>query len=466
MRPPRLSGLMLALTSSLAFSAVPAPAAGGTGGPLSFQVASAQFTLGGTVDLAGIFRASNTGNADATSFGSIPYENTVQGRLSEWRMSAGRSRLSLKVADQLGGTAVVGYAEGDFAGNSAANLFVNCNGNTFRLRHYWVDVEHGRWEVLAGQAWGWVTPSYGGLGPAGAFTTRNLDLALQVGLPWTRAAQLRTTYHASERLAAGVALENPQQYVGNGEVIYPFAYNPALGPQADNGGYNPGTPNSAPDVLGKVAWDAGGDEYAIHLEVVGLARWFRVTFVPIGSQEFHYSWATGKGAGVSANVLIHKRLRLIGSGFRGDGVGRYLGGLGPDFVVKPDATFTRLSLSTVHAQSFLFGAELDLPGSNGLAAYYGRVDYNRNAFLDPSSPLAVKPTIGFGGVNSPNGANRTLHEVSVDVSHAFWTSPEHGSLALLAQFSEVFRQPWFAGTGTPNRALVDMAYLSVRYTLP
>ncbi len=458
--------LLLAFAAILTCGSTVAHAADGAVPPGSFSLGSVVFTPGGTVDMTAIVRASNTGSSVATAFGAIPYENTVQGHVSETRFTAQMSRLSLKVTDQFDGTSVTAYAEGDFAGNAAANLFVNVNSSTFRLKHYWADVQHGKWEMVAGQAWGWVTPNRKGLSPepANTFVTRDLDVALQVGLPWTRAAQFRVAYHPDEHLALGVALENPEQYVGAGEVIFPFAFNAALGPQVDAAN-NTATPNFAPDVVGKVAWDGGGPN-VLHLEAVGLARRFRVTYVPLPGSAFEHADANGVGAGVSGILTVHKKLRLVASGFRGDGVGRYLGGQGPDFVVWPDPVAPRLALSTVHSQSFLFGVEVDLPLANSVSAYYGRADFGRNAFVDVTSPLPIQPTIGFGGVNSPNSANRMLHEATLNLGHTFWSSPEHGSFALLGQFSEVVRQPWFVAAGAPRRALVDMAYLDVRYTLP
>jgi hypothetical protein len=459
--------LLLVLGACLVLGAPSAQAADAAAAPLSVRIGGAEFTPGGTVDMTGIFRASNTGSMVATAFGTIPYENTVGGHNSEWRMSAQMSRVSLKITDSFNGTSVLGYVEGDFAGNSAANLYVNVNSSTFRMKYYFADVQHGRWELLAGQAWGWATPSRKGLGPepGNAFVTKNLDVSLQVGLPWTRAAQVRAAYHASEHLAMGVALENPEQYVGAGEVIFPFAFNAALGSQFDAANQT-STPNYLPDMLGKVVWDGGGAEHLVHLEAVGVARRFRATYVPLGGSTFDHTEATGLGAGVSGNLVLHKKLRLVASGFRGDGIGRYLGGQGPDVVVRPNDAATSISLSTVHGQSFLFGIEADLPAANSVSAYYGRLDFDRNAFLDTTSPLATKPVIGFGGINSPSSANRTLHEATVNASHTFWSSPDHGALALMGQFSEVFRQPWFASAGSPNRALVDMAFLNVRYTLP
>lgn len=463
---PRWSSLLSAVTLAAGVLCGVSAALASADAPRlsSFTVGDAKFTIGGAIDLTGIFRASNTGSTIATSFGRIPYDNTIQGHDSEWRMTAQRSNLNLEVSDQFGGTSVTAYTEGDFAGNTAPDMFLSTNGHTFRLTHGWVNVGRGKWNMLAGQTWSWATPGLEHLDPASPFVTRNIDLAYHVGIPWTRAAQFRAGYQASEHLAFGVALENPQQFVGFGEVIHPFAFNAALGSQVDAGN-NPATPNYLPDMLAKAAWDGGGEGHLLHVEAVGLARWFRVTFVPIGGGSFDHSQVSGLGAGVTASYA-QGPLRLVASGFRGDGVGRYLGGLGPDFVVYPDSPIRGLSLSTVHAQSFLLGAECELPGSNDIAAYYGRVDFERNSFPDATSPLVIKPIIGFGGTNSPNSANRTLHQVSLDASHTFWRSAEHGALALQAQFSEVVREPWFVATGAPRHALVDMAFIDVRYTLP
>jgi hypothetical protein len=65
--------------------------------PLYFEIGKAKFTPGGFVDFTSVTRSTNLGSGIATSFGSIPYSNTTQGRLSEFHFSAQYSRLSLKV---------------------------------------------------------------------------------------------------------------------------------------------------------------------------------------------------------------------------------------------------------------------------------------------------------------------------------------------------------------------------------
>ena len=85
----------------------------------SFKFGDAVLTLGGFVDFENIFRTTNTQNNIATSFGTIPYNNTAQGRVTELRTTAQFSRLSVKVTDSFHGNDITGYVEGDFSGNDA-----------------------------------------------------------------------------------------------------------------------------------------------------------------------------------------------------------------------------------------------------------------------------------------------------------------------------------------------------------
>ena len=39
------------------------------------------------------------------------------------------------------------------------------NGHTNRLRLYFADLKHGKWEFLGGQTWSWLTPNRNGIGP-------------------------------------------------------------------------------------------------------------------------------------------------------------------------------------------------------------------------------------------------------------------------------------------------------------
>src|SRR6266436_4323627 len=62
----------------------------------SFRVGDAILELGGFVDLENVFRTTNTQNNIATNFGGFPYNNTPQGRVSQFRTTPNFSRLSFK----------------------------------------------------------------------------------------------------------------------------------------------------------------------------------------------------------------------------------------------------------------------------------------------------------------------------------------------------------------------------------
>src|SRR6202030_2155987 len=116
--------------------------------PFSFKIGAAQFTPGGFLDAAVFYRTKNLGSGIATSFGTVPFNNVVpQGHLSETHISAQYSRLSLKVdADLTPSTAITGYVEADFLGFQPPNANITANSDSLRLRVYWADVKHGKWE--------------------------------------------------------------------------------------------------------------------------------------------------------------------------------------------------------------------------------------------------------------------------------------------------------------------------------
>ena len=171
----------------------------------SFKFGGAVLDLGGFVDLENIYRTTNTQSNIATAFASIPYSNTPQGNISEFRTTAQFSRLSVKLTDNFKGNHLLGYLETDFSGNDAPNVYQSVNGHTNRLRLYFVDLRRGKWELLAGQTWSWLTPNRTGLGPTPVdlALTYNEDQNLGVGVPYTRAAELRVAYHPNEHWADG-----------------------------------------------------------------------------------------------------------------------------------------------------------------------------------------------------------------------------------------------------------------------
>jgi len=395
--------------------------------PLSFRIGGTDFTPGGFVDFENVFRTTNAtgaaGNPIATSFGAIPFSNTVQGHLTEFRSTGQYSRYNLKVSGKYGANNVVGYIEGDFNGNDAANVFVTANGHTNRLRLYWLDLKRGKWEFLGGNSWGMETPNRTGLSPmpSDLALTIGEDANVHIGIPYTRAGEFRAVYHFSDHFQWGVGLQNPDQFVNAGEVIFPFAFNAALGGQLDAGNNTTGTPNLGPDIHTKMAWDNDVDGKHFHFELGGLMTTVKTTAVPIGGTTFQSHTSIGGGIDGAFNFELFKGFRVLANALYGDGVGRYLIGTAPQTVVRPIGTgvgtFT-IDNSLVHSGMALVGIEATATKSQ-FGFYYGGMYAQRNAFPDVTSPLVTKPIIGFGGANSPNSANRAIQEATFDWTQTF-----------------------------------------------
>ncbi len=103
-----------------------------------------------------------------------------------------------------------------------------------------------------------------------------------MGLTWARHAQFRVAYHVNPHFAVGVALENPEQFGGQGEVTFPAFFNAQLNTQIDEANTST-TPNRFPDIVVKAAYDSKlPNGLPFHLEAVGLVSQFHVVVGPNG----------------------------------------------------------------------------------------------------------------------------------------------------------------------------------------
>jgi hypothetical protein len=189
-------------------------------GPLFFKIGGAEFYPLGFMDLTGVYRTTNLGGI-GTSFGSIPFNNTDPGRLSELRFSAQNSRLGLRTHAKFGSADVTGYLEADFLGYQPANANDTSNSNTLRMRLYWVDYKRGMWEIFGGQSWSFMTPNRNGLSalPGDLFYGQEMDTNYLLGLTWARQPAFRIIAHPTNNWAFGVSIENPEQTLPSSVVL-------------------------------------------------------------------------------------------------------------------------------------------------------------------------------------------------------------------------------------------------------
>ncbi len=185
--------------------------------PAFFRLGSTCMVPIGFMDLTAVWRDKNAGSSMGSNFGSIPFNNTVNGNLSEFRFTPQNSRIGFRFDGDWKGTHFIGYNEFDFNGTSGSNGIAVSNGAFVpRLRLYWVDVRKGKIEFLAGQSWSLLTPNRTGLSalPGNLFYTQVVDINYMAGLTWTRQPGMRVLFHPSEKVTFGISAENPDQYAG------------------------------------------------------------------------------------------------------------------------------------------------------------------------------------------------------------------------------------------------------------
>lgn len=438
------------------------------------------------MDLTNFFRSKDMGSGIGSSFNAIPYNNALPlGALTEDHFSIQNSRIALRVDSTVAGGAVIGYVEADFLGFTNDNLNVTSNSNTLRSRLYFVDYRRGKWEILGGQNWSMVTPSRTGIAvmPADVFNTQDMDTNYNVGLTWERTAQFRFILHPSNKVALGFAIENPQQYTGNAVTFptTPIAFNAtqvnigtslnstALGAasgQVAAATNSLATPDVAPDVIAKIAYDPNPTGHAIHLEGYGLFRTFRINSFN-GTNNLGNTTIHGAAGSFNSNFEIFKNFKIFETAFYSVGGGREIGNTNvPDFIVTPAPNPTsRLGLSPVHSDAGIVGLEYQTTPKFMVYGYYGYVYIARNFSLTGCGAGGASPC-GYGFPGSSNSNNRSVQEPTIGFIPTFWRNPNYGALSLITQFSYLSRAPWFIAPNAPRNAHLGMAYIDLRYTLP
>jgi hypothetical protein len=420
---------------------------GRTFSPLAFHIGGADFTPGGFMDFSNVWRSTNIGSGVATSFAAVPFSNTAAGRMDEFRSSAANSRLTLTITDNpTKRLALTGYVEADFTGNQPTSLYVTSNSNTLRMRHFWVNVQQGKWEVLGGQTWTLMTPNRVAVSPisGNVFVGLGEDSNYLVGLVWGRPGQLRVVYHPDKHWSLAASIENPEQFVTTATTLPAFAAT-----QVDNGSVTT-TPNVRPDIVAKIAYDTQVSGKALHFELAGLSRQFRTS-----PAQGAYFDAQGVGGSFDAVLEVAKNFRLIATSFYSSGGGRYLVGLGPDLIVGPNG-----SISPVHSMAGIAGFEYAPTSKSQFYAYYGGTYFDRNyTVVSPGNYLGF----GFPGSSS---ANRQFQEPMFGYYYTYWKNPKYGALQIVTQYSYLTRAPWYVAPGTPSTAHAHMIFGSLRFTLP
>jgi hypothetical protein len=422
--------------------------------PMSLKIGNSYITPVGFMDFTGVSRTTVGGNGIGSNFGSIPYNNVLNGGLSETRLSAQNSRIGARFDSLYKGVKVLGYWESDFLGNNATSVAVTSNADTFRLRLYFVDLTKDNWELTAGQTWSLMTPGRTGISPlpGNIFYSQDIDVNYQAGLTWTRQPGIRLAYHANKDWTVAFAAENAEQYVGggggSGTVVSPTGISGTVFGEFNANGSTLSTPNFAPDLIAKLAYDPSSK---FHGEVVGLESTFKSWNQATNT---HYT-KSGGGIAVNWNAEIFKGFRLINNNFWSDGGGRYIFGEAPDLVLK-----TTGDIGLLHAGSVIGGFE-DTIGKTLLYGYYGGIYIGRYPVVDTNGKL-----VGYGYTGSANSQNKAIQEATFGFNQTIWKDAKWGAVNFMGQYSYLTRDPWYVAIGAPKNAHQSQIYLNLRYTLP
>jgi len=436
--------------------------------PLQFKLGDAYFTPVGFLDMTSVTRSTAPGTGIGTNFGSIPYGNTQAGALTESRLSPQNSRIGMRIDTAFHDFKVMGYWESDFLGQLSSppngGLAVSSNPYVFRLRLFWVDVQKGKNEFLAGQSWSLMTPNRKGISPlpGDIFYSQDIDVNYQVGLTWGRIPGFRYVYHASDKVAFAVALENSEPYVGGGNggsgVVLPAAISTTnavsgsvLGGQINNGSSQIQAAALIPDVIAKLAFDP---TKKFHGEVVGVMIANKIAY-PVAGPAFPTNTKVGGGVSVNLGFDIAPNVRVVTNNFYSNGGGRYIFGQAPDFIIRADGT-----ISLVHSASTVTGLEVTA-GKTLLYGYYGGVYVAKNIALDANGTTRI----GYGAIAN-DGQNRAIQEITFGSNTTLAKSPKWGALNLMFQYSYLQRNPWLVTGTSPTNAHLSMGFVNLRYTLP
>jgi hypothetical protein len=450
------------------------------------QYGSITITPGGFIAAESVYRSKANGGEIATAFGSIPFRNNPLAHTNEFRPTARQTRLAFLAEGAITPTMLVGgYAEFDFTGAAQTANSIQTNSYTPRIRNLYATLDANDYgmHVLAGQSWSLMTLNSRGITPRNEVLPPTIDSSQMPGSIYARQAQLRLTKDFDRKLWVSVSAEESQTTfagacttanaaggltpaVANANIV---GVNNIICGAAETGGAFSSLTNEslnhAPDVIGKVAYEARFGERDIHLEASGLYRnlYDRVTYSN-GTRANQNTTGYGVGGGLIVPVIPRKVDFQINALY-GRGIGRY----GPASLsdttfnangsLKPIEEVIALTGVTVHATP-----SIDLYAFGGIER--GVRSFERigagGTFVGNGAPTGINDT----GCNTEGGTcNGTTKQV-YQLTAGLWDKVYKGSFGELRaglEYAytqrEIFNVPGLYEPKTYNHAV----YTSLRF---
>ena len=301
-----------------------------------------------------------------------------------------------------------------------------------------------------------------GLSPVARRTFSHLSAwtpAILAGLTFLRQAGLPRCVSRDRPVDPRCFIENAQQYVPS-SVVFPgtsgfFASQFDNGSSATNAGsatLNPAIPNLHPDIV-KTAFDWKPACRLFHLE--SRARFVASRISTISSRRTTTDSVTSRFRSGQRELRVLKHFSLIANTFYGEGGGRFIGGLGPELVVRPEGT-----LSPCHSGA----GSVDLNGKS--SAVFDRRLLQRCVLCAqlrfPRVECQVCPKLRwcfriylrrFGFPGSANTNNRAIQEGTFGFTQMLWGG-RFREAEFITQSSYFVRSPWSVAAGSEKRPRV------------
>ena len=442
-----------------------------------FKVGELTVSLGGFAAVEGVYRSRNEASSIATSFNSIPFANSPNYHIPEYRETAQQSRLSLMTEGQIDAAQkLTSYVETDFLSAGSSSNSTESNSYTLRLRQFWGAYDNTDWgfHALGGQAWSLATMYKVGLVPRQENVPLTIDAQYAVGFDWARQPQIRVVKDFDDhKIWAGLSLEAPQTtFSSSGGPNCLTGANSATAAGGGTleytqcGGSNVNSvqaysDNNAPDIIAKITADPGWGHY----ELYGILSFLggRVSFANTGVGKSYQTTGEGVGAGIILPV-VPKMLDFQVSGLIGRGVGRY------GTSQLPDATFSTTGKIEPLSEYSIMGGFVGHPISAVDVYAYGGAEGAQAKYSGTSTGYG-NPNVNLSGCEVELGTcNASTSAIVEGTIGAWWRFLESrfGTLEAGAQYAYVDRNA-FSGVGAEKGSRVspstneNMFLFSFRY---
>jgi hypothetical protein len=438
--------------------------------PSTIRFRGITLTPGGFLDATGIIRSHNENSDIGSTFGNIPFSGSANSRLSEFRMSARHSRISLLGEGKVNDWKITGYYETDFLGAAPTANEVESNSFNLRQRQLWGQIELNNGNTFsAGQTWSLITTGKKGITLRQESVPMTPDAQYVVGFTWARQMNVRFTHNFDNKVWVAFAAENPETTLS---VLNPpanvFGFNNSANATSpgsqftlnNSPGANGVSTDLAPDLIAKVAFEPGWGHY----EIKALGRFFRDRF------SGNNNYTEGGGIGWGMILPVTKKADFIWDGLAGVGIGRYAAGVGTDATLRPDGTIV-----PVHAIQSRIGAEVHPTSKLDLYVYGGEEYYQRASYVDSTGK-----GVGYGStlanlsgcsLEAPSAAQpcqantRNLWQVQPGYWYRMYKGTA-GTVQLGMSYSYTYKSTWAAATSPSPKAIENMVMTSFRYVLP